>query len=172
MTPHRESISVSFLVLWGLSHMDHMLFKGVCFPHHECCNVTAAGGVTCVEYHCRGKWELSSCCILLDVFLQLGLASCMLCPPWPGHTSPNPDNQALPLPPTLLLARPEGSSTCIQLGFPNERLRAEIMPSCYGTFIDSAKILQPQLCHPLGFGFMLLGSWFCLLHTNAQTYFW
>lgn len=76
-------------------------------------------------------------------------------------TSPNPDNQALPFQPTLLLARSEGNSqsnTCIQLGFPNERLRAEIMPSCYGTFINSVKFLQQQLCHPFGCGFMLLGS--------------
>lgn len=90
-------------------------------------------------------------------------------------TSPNPDNQVLPLQPTLLLSRPEGNSQsniCIQLGFPNEGLRAEIMPSCCGTFINSVKFLQPQFCHPFGFGFMLLGSWFCLLHTNAQTYFW
>lgn len=123
-----------------------------------------------MEYHCRGKWELSSCCSLLEVFLQLGLASCMLCLPWHGHTAPHPDNWTLPLQPTLPLARPKGnsqSSTCIQLSFPNERLR-EIMPSF--TFINSVKFLQPQLCHP--FGFMLLGSWFCLLHTNAQTYFW
>lgn len=78
-------------------------------------------------------------------------------------TSPNPDNPALPLQPTLLLAKPESnsqSSTCIQLGFPSERLRGEIMPSCYGTSINSVQFLQPQLCHPFGFGFgfMLLGS--------------
>lgn len=116
------------------------------------------------------QWELSSCCSLLEVFLQLGLATLA----W-TCTSPNPDNQVLPLQPTLLLARPEGNSQsniCIQLGFPNERLRAEIMPSCCGTFINTVKFLQSQLCHPFGFGFMLLGSWFCPLHTNAQTYFW
>lgn len=76
-----------------------------------------------MEQHCSGKQELPSYSSLLEMFLQLGFASCMLSPPQPGHVqlltlSTRP--QALPLWQVLLIARPEGNScsnACIQLGF-------------------------------------------------------
>lgn len=103
--------------------MDHILWKGVCFLCHQCCNIPATVGTTCMESHCSGKWELSAYSNLLEMFLKVGLANCTLCPPQCGHVhllKLSNRLQALPLEPALLVTRPEGhsrSNACIQLGF-------------------------------------------------------